>query len=103
MKPVPGKRDRNIHTDGFCIKYISTREILHKYKGNSVENNKCVEQSCKNWISICQEKKKKTSFITPCVTTNTERFIDLYVRPRARSTLEANVFLWELCDLKLRG
>ena len=20
MKPVPGKRDRNIHTDGFCIK-----------------------------------------------------------------------------------
>ena len=50
-----------------------------------------------------KKKKKKTSFITPCVTTNTERFIDLYVRPRARSTLEANVFLWELCDLKLRG
>ena len=20
MKPVPGKRDRHIHTDGFCIK-----------------------------------------------------------------------------------
>lgn len=30
MKPVPGKRDRDIHTDGFCIKYISTREIQWK-------------------------------------------------------------------------
>ena len=47
------------------------------------------------------EKNNFTTFIAPCFTGNTERLIDLYVRQKARKTLEVK-HRWILCSQSYR-